>query len=41
MQTSVVTERQIIYELQNLEPEKWSEVLDFIGYLKQRKAVAR
>ena len=41
MQTSVVTERQSIYELQNLEPEKWSEVLDFIGYLKQRKAVAR
>ena len=38
MQTSVVTKRQIIYELQNLDPEKWSEVLDFIGYLKHRKA---
>ena len=41
MQTSAVTERQIIYELQNLEPEKWSEVLDFIGYLKHRKAAAK
>ena len=41
MQTIVVTERQIIYELQNLEPEKWSEVLDFIGYLKHRKAAAK
>jgi hypothetical protein len=41
MQTSAVTERQIIHELQDLEPEKWSEVLDFIGYLKQRKVVAR
>jgi hypothetical protein len=41
MQTMVVTERQIINELQNLEPEKWSEVLDFIGYLKHRKAAAK
>ena len=41
MQTIVVTERQIIYELQNLDPEKWSEVLDFIGYLKHRKAAAK
>ena len=41
MQPNVVTERQIIYELQNLEPEKWSEVLDFIGYLKHRKATTK
>jgi len=41
MQTIVVTERQIIYELQNLDPEKWSEVLDFIGYLKHRKAATK
>ena len=41
MQTIVVTERQIIHELQNLEPEKWSEVLDFIGYLKHRKAATK
>jgi hypothetical protein len=39
MQTTTVTERQIVYELQGLEPEKWGEVLDFIGYLKHRKAV--
>jgi hypothetical protein len=41
MQTIVVTERQIVNELQGLEPEKWSEVLDFNGHLKQRKVVAR
>ena len=41
MQTIVVTERQIIYELQNLDPEKWSEVLDFIGYLKHHKAATK
>ena len=37
MPTVTVTERQIVHELQSLEPEKWVEVLDFIGYLKHRK----
>jgi hypothetical protein len=41
MQTMGVTERQIVNELQSLEPEKWSEVLDFIGYLKHRKAAVK
>ena len=41
MQTIVVTERQIIYELQDLDPEKWSEVLDFIGCLKHRKEATK
>jgi hypothetical protein len=41
MQSISVTERQIIHELQNLEPEKWSEVLDFIGYLKHRKVAPK
>ena len=41
MQTMAVTERQIVNELQSLEPEKWSEVLDFIGYLKHRKAASK
>jgi DNA-directed RNA polymerase specialized sigma24 family protein len=41
MRSITVTERQIIYELQNLDPEKWSEVLDFIGYLKHRKAATK
>jgi hypothetical protein len=40
MQSIMVTERQIICELQDLEPEKWSEVLDFIGYFKHCKAAA-
>jgi DNA-directed RNA polymerase specialized sigma24 family protein len=41
MQTMVVTERQIVNELQNLEPEKLGEVLDFIDYLKHRKAATK
>jgi hypothetical protein len=36
MQTLAVAERQILSELQTLEPARWSEVLDFIGYLKQK-----
>jgi DNA-directed RNA polymerase specialized sigma24 family protein len=41
LQTMVVTERQIVNELQNLEPEKLGEVLDFIDYLKHRKAATK
>lgn len=33
----MATERQVIEELRSLEPRKWSEVLDFIGYLKHRE----
>jgi hypothetical protein len=29
-----VTKRQIVEELRDLEPGRWLEVLDFIGYLK-------
>jgi hypothetical protein len=31
-----VTEKQVLEELSELEPSRWPEVLDFIGYLKQR-----
>jgi len=41
MQTATVTERHVALELQSLEPEKWIEVPDFIGCLKQRKAATR
>ncbi|MCX6031929.1 MAG: hypothetical protein NT169_21850 [Chloroflexi bacterium] len=36
MQTLAVTEGQILNELQTLDLARWSEVLDFIGYLKQK-----
>lgn len=31
-----VTQQQVLEELQSLEPSRWSEVLDFIGYLKEK-----
>lgn len=31
-----VTEERVLEELQDLDPERWFEVLDFIGYLKER-----
>jgi len=30
-----ITEKQILSELQGLDPSRWFEVLDFIGYLKR------
>ena len=36
MSSQSVTQQQVIEELQNLEPERWFEVLDFIGFLKER-----
>lgn len=36
MTTGKVTQKQILDELRGLEPGRWSEVLDFIGYLKHR-----
>ena len=41
MFTDEVTREQILEELRDLEPGRWSEVLDFIGYLKQRSALAQ
>jgi hypothetical protein len=38
MTSETVTLNQIIKELRELEPDRWTQVLDFIGYLK---AVAR
>jgi hypothetical protein len=32
----IVTEEQVLDELQDLDPSRWFEVLDFIGYLKER-----
>lgn len=34
MSTREVTRDQILDELHGLEPERWAEVLDFIGYLR-------
>jgi len=31
-----VSEEQVLEELLDLEPSRWFEVLDFIGYLKER-----
>ena len=36
-----VTQQQVLEELQDLEPARWSEVVDFIGYLKERAARER
>ena len=36
MSTREVTPDQILRELHGLEPERWPEVLDFIGYLRSR-----
>lgn len=36
MFTERVTQQQVLEELQSLEPSRWSEVLDFIGYLKEK-----
>lgn len=38
MVTRPATEQQVLDELQDLEPSRWFEVLDFIGYLKQQAA---
>jgi len=34
--TERVTQQQVLEELQDLEPNRWFEVLDFIGFLKER-----
>ena len=31
-----VTEEQVLEELMDLEPNRWFQVLDLIGYLKER-----
>ena len=31
-----VTQEQVLEELMDLEPSRWFQVLDFIGYLKER-----
>jgi hypothetical protein len=36
MASNPITEQDILEELQALQPAQWSEVLDFIGYLKHR-----
>jgi hypothetical protein len=36
MSTGSVTQQQVLEELQDLEPNRWFEVLDFIGFLKER-----
>ncbi|PKO23390.1 MAG: hypothetical protein CVU38_04385 [Chloroflexi bacterium HGW-Chloroflexi-1] len=36
MQTLAITEGRILNELRTLDLARWSEVLDFIGYLKQK-----
>jgi hypothetical protein len=41
MSVESVTEKQVLEQLSDLEPSRWAEVLDFIGYLKQRDSRAR
>ncbi len=41
MSVEGVTEKQVLEELSDLEPSRWPEVLDFIGYLKERDSRAR
>lgn len=36
MTTESVTQQQVLEELRDLEPNRWFEVLDFIGFLKER-----
>ena len=36
MTIRAATEQQVLDELRELEPARWFEVVDFIGYLKQR-----
>jgi hypothetical protein len=36
-----VSEKQILSELQELDPKRWFEVLDFIGYLKRHTSLKR
>ncbi len=38
MQNAAVTEQEVLAELKGLEPSRWPEVLDFIGYLRQRSS---
>ena len=37
----MATEQEVIKELRTLEPDRWVEVLDFIGYLKRRSLKKR
>jgi hypothetical protein len=41
MSTKSVTQRQVVEELQGLEPSRWFEVLDFIGFLKEQTVQQR
>jgi len=41
MQYPSIVEREILDELHHLEPQRWFEVLDFIGYLKQHPFIDR
>lgn len=34
MLSAIIPKEKVLEVLQELEPERWSEVLDFIGYLK-------
>ena len=36
METIPVTDQQVLDELHGLDPKKWGEVINFIGYLKYR-----
>jgi hypothetical protein len=36
MLTKGVTQQKVLEELKLLEPRRWFEVLDFIGYLRER-----
>jgi len=41
MRDPTFAERQILEELQSLEPWRWFEGMDYIGYLKQHPLINR
>ena len=41
MSVESVTEKQVLEQLSDLEPSRWPEVLDFIGYLKEQDSRPR
>lgn len=41
MQSPGVTQQQVLEELEDLEPSRWFEVLDFIGFLKEQTSRER
>ena len=41
MSSESVTQQRVLEELHHLDPSRWFEVLDFIGYLRERAGEPR